>query len=180
MKQIKKIEQKREEKKKQPKKIKDVTVNEGNEASRLIKLVVGVLAFVLVFYLITVLLTKKDSSEKEKEETKIQYTEILVGEMWNQGGTYYVLASKEEEAIESSLEAYLELYHTKHSDISYYVVDLKNGFNRNYVAEESNFYPANHSEIRFKGTTLLKFVDGYLTEHYEGREAILNHLDSIM
>ena len=180
MKQIRKIEQKKEEKKKQPKKIKDVTVNDDNEVARLVKLVIGVVVFVLVFYAITALLTNKDKKSEDKK-TEIQYTEILVGELWSQKGSYYVFASKmEDDQTEKLYEAYLELYHSKHTNDSYYIIDLRNVFNRNYVAEESNLSVGNHSEIRFKGDTLLKVVDGAITETYEGREAIINHLNSVM
>lgn len=177
MKQTKKIAQKKVEKKT---KIKDVTVNENDEVVRLIKIVIALVVIVLIFFGITYLVTKK-SDTKEKEETEIQYTEILVGEIWNKGGTYYVLVGYEEDSYMSMYETYLNLYKNyKDSDSKYYLINLDNVFNRNYVAETSNLYTTNPSEVRFKNTTLLKVVDGTVTETYEGKDAITSYLEGIL
>lgn len=177
MKQTKKIAQKKVEKKT---KIKDVTVNENDEVVRLIKIVIALVVIVLIFFGITYLVTKK-SDTKEKEETEIQYTEILVGEIWNKGGTYYVLVGYEEDSYMSMYETYLNLYKNyKDSDSKYYLINLDNVFNRNYVAETSNLYTTNPSEVRFKDTTLLKVVDGTVTETYEGKDAITSYLEGIL
>ena len=110
MKQSKKFAQRKETNKTQSKKIKDVTVNEDNEMEKLIKIILVVVIVIVVFFGITYLVTREKKTEKEETPTTIQYTEILVGEIWNKGGTYFVLAFEKEDQFTSLYEYYLDLY----------------------------------------------------------------------
>ncbi len=172
MKQTKKIVEKREHKGKEAKKIKNVTINEEDQGTAFIKLIAIVTVFVLVFFGITYIMTKK-ANKKENEETEIQYSEILVGEIWSKGGTYYVLATHEKDPLKPIYTSYL-------SGQTYYLVNLDSVFNLQYVAETSNLYTTTPSEIRFKDATLLKLQDGRVIESYEGADSITNYIATLI
>lgn len=178
MKQMKKIAQKKEAQK-ETKKIKDVTVNDDNEMGKLVKIILILVVIVVVFFGITYLVTREKEQTKSEPETTIQYEEILVGEIWNQNGTYFVIAGTEDDQFMSLYAYYLDLYKEKESEVTYYTVNLDSVFNRKYVAETSNLYTSNPSEIRFSNTTLLKIKDGKVVEVYEGKESIQSHLEEL-
>lgn len=128
-----------------------------------------VVAVIVIFYGITVLLTKnkKESiTDNNIPEATIQYEEILVGEIFNQKETeYYVLAyaSDNGQTYISSLNTYSKLENATKS----YQIDLTSGFNKKYVSSENNFegqYPT------FGETTLLKIVDKQIVEKYTGSD----------
>lgn len=178
MKQTKKIAQKKEAKK-ETKKIKDVTVNDDNEMVRLLKIILVLVVVVVVFFGITYLVTREKKKEDTKTEPTIQYDEILVGEIWNKEGTYFVLAGSEEDYFLSLYAYYLDLYEEKNSEMTYYMVNLDNAFNHKYFSDTSNLYTTNPSDIRFSTTTLLKVSGGRVVEAYEGKENIQTYLEEI-
>ena len=179
MKQMKKIENKKENKKNESKKIKNVTIDEGNEVTRLFKIILILILIFAVFVGITYFVTRPKDSDTE-QETEIQYQEILVGEIWNKGGEYYVLLGHEDDQYLSLYTTYLDLYGQENEDSIYYVTNLDSVFNKKYVAEESNLYTENPSEIRFKGATLLKIKDGKVVEGYEGYDDIMTYLKELV
>lgn len=180
MKQTKKIAQNKEQKKNPSKKIKDVTVNNDNEMIKLFKITLAILAIVAVFFIVTYVVTKQKPEKKEETPTEIQYTEILVGEIWNKGGAYYVLAGKEDDQFLTLYDSYLSEYQEKNTEASYYLINLDNVFNRQYIAETSNLYTKNPADIRFKESTLLKINNGKVVGAYEGKDQIVAHLETLV
>lgn len=183
MKQTKKIADKQETKQVKTKKIKNVTVNNDNEVGKLIRIILIVILVFAIFLGITYFVTNqgKKKNNNDNQQTNIQYTEILVGEIWNKGGEYYVLAGKEDDQYLSLYSTYLDLYKQNINTSSiYYVLNLDSVFNKKYFDENgSNLYTENPSEIRFKDATLLKVKDGKVLEAYEGKDSILIYLEQL-
>ena len=84
----------------------ETPLENSNEMSKLIKIVLVVTAIMVVFYGITILATKK--ADKVKNETRkdtvdtsdvaeIQYDRIIIGTMFNYPGSYYVLIKEKGE-----------------------------------------------------------------------------------
>lgn len=163
-------------------KIKNVTVREDNEITRLIRIILIVIIVFAVFVGITYFVTHQGNDDTaNNQETSIQYTEILVGEIWNKGGEYFVLAGREEDQYLSLYATYLDLYQQNiNTDAVYYILNLDSVFNKKYFTDgESNLYTENPSEIRFKDATLLKVHDGKVVEAYEGKDSIITYLKGI-
>lgn len=179
MKQTRKIAQNKEKKEAPMKKIKDVTVNNDNEVMKLFKITIAILVIVAVFFIVTYIVTKKPE-KKEETPTEIQYTEILVGELWNKGGSYYVLAGAKDDQYMSLYDFYLNEYQEKNPDANYYLINLDNVFNKKYVSESSNLYTTNPSDIRFKESTLLRISNGKVVNAYEGKDQIVAHLETLI
>ena len=179
MKQIKKIQSKQKEANNKTK-IKKVNVSEDNEIVKLIKIIIVVVLIFAFFVLITYLLNNKD--EEEAETTiDIQYSEILVGNIWNKQGNYYVLLGKADDIFLSTVDMYMTNYINglEDEEIGYYVVNLDSIFNKNYLSSESNIFADNHSDVRFKGLTLLYMQDGEVSSAYEEYDTIIEYVKGL-
>ena len=56
-----------------------------------------------------------------------------------------------------------------------YKVNTKDGFNSNYVSEDTNKDASSIEDLKVKALTLIKVVDGEIVEYYEGKEEINNN-----
>lgn len=125
-----------------------------------------VLSVIIIFYGITILVSNKKEEEiiNNVEEPNIQYTEILVGEIFNQEeSVYYVLAYDDSDDSQTYITSLQEYENIENTDKVYYV-NLLSAFNKKYLSDESDFsskYPT------FKGCTLLKISDDKIIETYE-------------
>lgn len=146
---------------------------ESNEYKNLL-IIIGIIAIVfLLFYLATILFTKDnhdDIFKQDLEASEIQYNEIIVGDMFNHEGEYYVLLIEENEPYKESFENVLSQAR-QHKTI--YEVDLSNAFNKKYVKDEYNY---SKDKFSTKGTVLLKIKDKSIKDHYTDKEKILNKL----
>lgn len=158
-------------------------VSENDEVKKLIQIVVLLLIIFFVFYGITVLLTKKgDNNLKlEENETEIQFKEILVSKILEQKEVeYYVLIGFEKDLYNQLYENYFNYYQSKGNVITYYTININNGFNEKYIGDNSNLNVTNVNELRFKEATLLKIKNKKIVSSFEGREEIINHLDKLV
>lgn len=180
MKQTKKIQEKQLNKNKNSK-IKKVNATESNEMVKLIQ----IFAIVAIIFGLSLLLTyylKNDKSKDLELETEIQYLEILVGEIWNKTGNYYVLLGSQEDTYLSAVDSYLNKYLSGLSEenkIGYHIVNLDSIFNKAFVAEQSNIYAVDHNQVRFSGLTLLYLNDGKVISAYEGLDAIMSYVKGL-
>lgn len=178
MKQVKKI-QENKNKKAKPSKIKPMRSEETNEAVKLFWIIVVVVIIFALFFLLTYLLNNK---EEDKKTTEIQYSEIMVGSIWNQSGNYYVLIGYSDDENLSIIDLYLSRYTantTEENKMGYYVVNLDSVFNKAYVADKSNIFVKEHSDIRFSGLTLLLVKDGNIDKAYEGKDSIMSYVKGL-
>ena len=136
-----------------------------------------IMIIIVAFYFITILvLDRKKAKEQENIYTAIQYDEIIVGNIYNQKeDEYYVLATMKSDSNAPSYVTNLENYAKTENALKTYTINLDSGFNKKYVAEESDFtskYPI------FSTSTLVKVSNKEIKETYEGKE-ITEFLNSI-
>ena len=112
---------------------------------------------------------------KGNETTNIDTTQsvantILAKEALSQKeGTYYVYFydyTDEVSSVSTSVNSISD---------KVYKVNTKDGFNSNYVSEETNKDASSIEDLKVKALTLIKVVDGEIVEYYEGREEINNN-----
>lgn len=150
---------------------------ESNEYKKLITIIIIVATIFLIFYVITLFFTKSDKDNIFKNDlnaSEIQYDEIIIGEMFNKDGEYYVLLLEGEDPYKSIFDSYVTMIRSGKTKI--YTVDLNSAFNRSYKDEENNYEKDN---FKVKGTLLLKLDDGNIKDHYENKEEILNILKEL-
>ena len=137
-----------------------------------------IIAVIAIFYGITIVVSDNNKEEviNNIEEPNIQYTEILVGEIYNQNeNEYYVLAYDGSENSQTYVSSLKEYTNTENSNQAYFI-NLLSAFNKKYLSSESNFdnkYPT------FKCSTLLKINNGNIVEVYE-EEQITTKLEELM
>lgn len=177
--------------KKEQKRTKKINVNKrdssqafggSEEVKRLMQIIAVLVVIFVIFYGITLLVTKKDENyTPEKEEVEIQYQEILASQILNQSSdSYYVMITFEEDAYLPLYDNYFDIYAQKESTIKKYNVNINNGFNINYISDVSNLETNIVHELKFKHSTLLKIKNQAIVSYFEGKEEIINYLNSVI
>jgi len=148
-------------------------------------IVLGILCFLCAFYLLTIYITNKNSTDttsndkKEAEETVISYDEIMVGRSLDMSdGDYFVLYyDMSDENISGTYSSLVSGYKSKEDHLNIYVVDMSSSFNKPYATDkESNKNPSKASEILVNGPTLIKVSNKQVSDYVEGEESITNYL----
>lgn len=160
---------------------KNMYVTEDKEGISFLKILIGIVAVVLIFWLITYLVTnKKTTSTTSTTDVTIQYTKILVGSILNRSEeSYYVLVEGENDSNTSNYESLISTYNSKDDHLRVYTVDLSDGFNSNYVSTTANLDVDKIVDIRFSGTTLLKIENGKITDKVTDSSAINTYLTNL-
>lgn len=166
-------------KKKQRNYIKTTTTD--IEYMKVIKIAIGVILVLGIVYLVTALATGEIKLKKEeviKEETKIQYEEIIAGEVFNRtADDYYVLLFNFTDTFASYYLSKIDSYNAKDNSLPFYIVDLEKSQNGDYVTEDEDYdigKPNQISDLKVVNPTLLKISNGKTSEVVVGRENILN------
>ncbi len=156
------------------------------EAWNVVKILVGIVLFLLLFYFLALVMTgeiKFGKQEKKEEETVIQYDEILAGQSFNRmDNEYYVLYFNFSEKISSTYVSYRDAYTDALKGVPMYMVDLENGFNKGYVlndGEEREELPESIDQLKVQNPTILKFKDHKVVERKEGKEAVTELLKEL-
>lgn len=158
----------------------------SDELMRLTKIVLIVIVIVVLFYGITVLMTKykKEKTENEVPNTTpavIQYDEIMLGTLFRQPrDEYYVLIQKEEDPYNSLFESYITTYSSKAEALKVYTANLDSIFNSYYIGEKSNLKTDNISEFKVSDISLVKVKEKSVVESYEGMEEIEKALKELI
>ncbi|MEG2322516.1 MAG: hypothetical protein RSB71_03455 [Bacilli bacterium] len=165
-------------KKEQNKKvIKKQNISNDNEVTKLIKMVVIVTVLFLAFYLITVLVTNKDKTKKEEKPVEIQYDTVLIGNILQQpNDVYYVLVEDMDDDSLGIYEAYLEVYSKVDKASRVYFSILNHPLNISFKDSTSKTDITDISQLKLKGTTLLKIEKGKITKAYEDKEEMKKFL----
>ena len=153
----------------------------GNELKSLIILVIIVSVIFLIFYGITLLFDKKETTnENSVVQETIQYDEILVGQVLNRDEKeYYVLIKNEQNHYNDLYLAYLDSYVNADSSRRYYTVDLSNAFNSSYLGDATVIDKTDFYSSKFADTTLIKVKNKKINKTYSTHEDILAILKSI-
>ena len=142
-------------------------------------IVIGILVFLLAFYLLTLYITNKNNPKKDDTDTKekitFSYDEILLGRSLSmQDDEYLVLFY--DKSDEKQSEIYDQLYNdykNKEDHLSIYYVDMSSGLNKRFsTTEESNKAPLDVSEFKINGPTLIRVNNHAVLDYYEGEESI--------
>lgn len=167
---------------KKNKPLEKTSVVTNNEMVNLIKIILVVTLIFLVFYGITSVVTKnKKESKVENKEVSIQYDEILLGNLFEQSNSdYYVLVTREDDKYLSTYSTYITSYKSKKESIRIYRANLDSGFNKSYLADQSNTNITNIKDLKLSGSTLLKIKNKKIVSKYEGNSKIIEHLKSLL
>ena len=141
----------------------------------------GVILFLLAFYLLTLHIVNKNTNqntEEESSEVSISNDKIILGRSLSMSDSEYLViyydTTNEEESKVCS-----ELFTKYKSDgsIPIYYVDMSSAFNKAYITDgEVNRNPKNESELLINGSTLIKVVNKEVVDYIQGQENISNYL----
>lgn len=154
---------------------------DGEEISKLIKIILIVTAVMVVFYGITVVVTKKASEvsqEQNSEKTEIQYDNIVIGSMLKIDGSFYVLIEDEDDQRLSEYETLKQTIASNPDAPTIYIAYLSDGFNSKYLGEESN-YSSDMTKFKVTGTTLVKIDNHKITETYDSYNEINKKMNEL-
>ncbi len=145
--------------------------------------VVGVLLFLLAFYLLTLFILNKDKdfdkNDTDKAEVSISYDDIMIGRSLSMGdGEYLVIFyDKSNEDISSTFSSLVSSYNAKEEHLKIYTVDMSKAFNSNNITDgESNKSPERASDFAINGPTLVKVSENKVVEYIEGEGDISTYL----
>lgn len=176
-----KLENKIRKEKKVPK---TTMIKNDSEITKLIKIVLIVTAIMVVFYGITLLVTKNKSADsldekKASEKAVIQYDDIMIGTMLNKDqDRYYVLIKEDGDNRVVEYETLMKFVASKTDAPKIYTANLTDSFNKKYLAKEAN-ESNDMEEFRVSGTTLVEINDGEIANMYSGHESIAEELKAL-
>ncbi|MCI8347453.1 MAG: hypothetical protein HFJ12_05885 [Bacilli bacterium] len=169
------------EKRKQNKKIDTTKRVFAKEETKIIKCLVIVLIIFGFMYLVTTLILNHSEDsiyQKKKENTSIQYDEILLGTTFQKkDNEYLVLFYNVGLDTKGTYGTLISDYDAKERTIPIYYVDLGNAMNKSCLSSESNERATNASELKINDTTLIKFSNQNIEEYIVGEEEISNYLN---
>lgn len=156
-----------------------------NEASKIVKILLGVVLFLGLFYFLAMVMTGEiqfGNKKKDKEEVLIQYDEILAGQTFNRSEEeYYVLYYNFSDKIGSTYLAYKDNYSGQY-DSPIYLVNLEDGLNIGYVADdmtEIEEYPENTDNLKVSNPTILKIKEHKVVERITGKDDVKSYLKEL-
>ena len=159
-------------------KVKKASISEENEIGKLIKIIIIVTIIFLAFYLLTILINKKEENVV-KQPVQIQYSEILLGNMLKQKeNEYYVLIYDTEDLYVNMYRDYLSYYKNNTKDaLKYYTSVLNNPLNYRFIGEELNV-DDNIDNLKVNETTLVKIKNHKIVGTYQ-EDALKEYLKEI-
>lgn len=166
---------------KKAKKINSKQIREENEMIKFIKMIIVVTIIFGAFYALTIFINKDEEKNKGNEgtEVKIQYDEILIGNIFSQKpDNYYVLIEDTDDKNVQVYEMYFNQYKSKKDAIRVYTAILNNMFNSKFKNDEA-VYSDSIDELKVTGTTLLEIENGSIKKYYDTDESIRNVLKEI-
>lgn len=143
-------------------------------------IVLGVIAFFLAFYLLTLYITNKNSDDTddsvENSEVSISTDTTIVGRALSMPEDEYLVVFYDN-SDEEVASTYSSLVGGYTGGLKVYTVDMSKGFNKPYVTtDESNKSPEVESDFLINGPTLIKVTDNKVSEYIEGQDGITNYL----
>ena len=156
----------------------------ADEMSKLLKIVLIVTGVMILFYGITVLITKKSTAiktaklGKSSEKVTIQYDEIIIGSMLNMDGHYYILIEKEDDENSSEYDTLLKSIEANDEALKVYKADLNSSFNKDYIGKDSN-YDSDLTKFKVKDTTLLEINEHKIENTFDNYDSIKGKLDEL-
>jgi hypothetical protein len=177
-----KQERKRKENKSKIKNLEKELAEEDNDMKRLIKIFIGVIACLAVFYLIFAFFHGELFKKSEKEKETIQNVEIMAGNLLNRDESeYYVLLYKFDGDNEKLCSGIYNVYTSKESTTKMYKVNLSSGLNKDYMTDkEAEINTSSIEGLKVIDATLLKVKDGKVVETISGRDKLVAYEDTLL
>lgn len=158
-------------------------IMEKDELARLLKIILIVVALFLVFYGITLLLTKnetKNNSDNNEITSTIQYDTILIKDMLNRAPLeYYVLAYSAKDNDAGLYNIYKNIYTNKDKSLDVYLVNIDDVLNKSYIADKSNV-SNDLKELKISGPTLFRVRRKTIRDTYEGKDKIVTKFNELI
>ena len=152
---------------------------QNDEMVKLIRIFLIIVVVFMLFYALTVTISNKKNkpSIENNNVDSIQYTEILLGTIFNKKeNSYYVLAEFKDE--EKNYSSYINEYNKTEDALNIYYVDMNDAMNSKYINDEENI-TNDISDLKISKTTLFKIENGQIVEHYSGNEKILEYFEKV-
>ena len=156
----------------------------SDEIGKLLKIILIVTGIMILFYGITVLVTKKVNAVKTAKLGKssssatIQYDKIIIGSMLKFDGEYYVLIEKDDDEHLGEYDTLLKAIAANDESLKVYTADLNSSFNEKYLSNENN-YDSDLDKFKVTGTTLVHVKDKKIEDCFDNYDSIKEKLDDI-
>lgn len=155
-----------------------------SELSKLLKIVLVIVAILLVFYGLTYLIAANKNKKKDDDKVvSFDYSTILMSNLLSQNKSeYYVLATYKDDNYVETYKSIMTLYTNKADSLKVYNVDLDSKFNSSYFDKklENSVIDSNISNLKVNGSTLFKVRNGMIESSYVGHQSIIDYLNSII
>jgi len=149
--------------------------------------VIGILVFLLWFYLLAIYITNKNTdtdnttsaASETASEVSISYDNILLGRSLSMSSDDYLVICYDysDEEINSTYGSLVSSYKSKDDHLTIYSVDMSSAFNKNYVGEEANTSPEDVNDMVINGPTLFKVSSNKVVEYVQGEDDISDYLN---
>lgn len=155
-----------------------------DEMTKLLKIVLIVTGIMILFYGITVIVTKKVNAVKtaklgkSDEKVSIQYDSIIIGSMFKIDGHYFVLIKEEDDDNASEYDTLLKSIEANDDASKVYTADLSSSFNKKYLGKETN-YDSDLTKFKVKNTTLVEVDDHKIKDTFDNYDSIKKKLDEL-
>ena len=149
---------------------------------KIVWITLGVLIVLGLVYFFTALGTgeiKLGKKEKEtKEETKIEYQEIIGGEVFNRSNEdYYVLFYESDDTFGSYYKSLITNYSYKDSSLPFYTVDLSKKINSEYKIDSEGTIeyatPKDISTLKVGNPSIIRIRNKQVLEYVGGRDSVI-------
>ena len=170
---------------KKTKKKEEVVIDDAYSIKNIIKIMVILFILFGLFYLITYFLVKDRKIETPTQESVIDSSKIVLGQLLNRNEKeYFVLATKSDNSNYSGAN-YLELYNNyinnysqKEEALPFYYVDLNNALNKKYYSDELNI-TEEIENMKLNDDVLFRIKDGKISKTYIGKDKIIDKLSTL-
>lgn len=173
---MRKIKQK---KLKQP----EFTIDDNYQVKNMFIIIIIIVVLLVPLYFITTLVVKDDKKQTNTVEdnnvVEIQSEKILVGQLLNRSDDeYYVIAYKKDNKMVNIFNNYINDYKQKENHLNFYKIDLDDGLNKSYIADDTNISD-DLKELKISDTVLFVIVDGKIDNYYVGNDEVVEFLKEI-
>lgn len=155
----------------------------NDDESFKIKNVIIILLIIMIvlvsFYFITKYVLEHKKDDTPVAESVIDREKIIFGQIFNRPASeYYVIAYDSTGKSKDIYNKYIDKYNSKDGSIKVYEIDLKDDFNKNYIANKSNIV-SDIDNLKVSGDTLFKIKDKNIEMYKEGSNDISSYLKEI-
>ena len=155
----------------------------NDDESFKIKNVIIILLIIMIvlvsFYFITKYVLEHKKDDTPVAESVIDREKIIFGQIFNRPDSeYYVIAYDSTGKSKDIYNKYIDKYNSKDGSIKVYEIDLKDDFNKNYIANKSNIV-SDIDNLKVSGDTLFKIKDKNIEMYKEGSNDISSYLKEI-